>query len=78
MTAYELFKALRTEKSFWSKQTDKMVWLACRYYSGADSREDLERLGQPMPVMADKWTGGDRTIPPALTYGQVVEIIRSR
>jgi hypothetical protein len=72
MSAFETFRALRTEKSFWVKQTDRMVWLAARYYAGVDSLDDLERLAQPMPV------SGNFCIDPVLTYGQVRTIVSLR
>ena len=72
MKLREMIESLRSEQSFWAKQSDYMVWCAARYYIGIDDIATLEQQAQPVPVTSDF------TLDPPLAYGQVREIIRLR
>ena len=56
----------------WPEQPRHVRVLATRYYLGAESRADLERLTKPMPC------NRDFCLPPVLTRAQVDNIVSSR
>jgi hypothetical protein len=71
MTVRAMVAELRKEP-FWAGCSDRMVWLACRYYAGIDSLDDLRRCARRVPI------SGDFTLAPTLTVEQVETIIRLR
>jgi hypothetical protein len=69
MSAYAIYRELSKVGS-WSEESDKVRWLAARYYSGADSLETLETFS--LDYVEGQW------VRPLLTLEQVNTIIQLR
>ena len=71
MRAYAIYTELSKER-FWTTRSGRARWLAARYYSGADTLDDLQRQGRDIPISRNF------SLAPMLSAEEVAEIIRLR
>ena len=70
-SAYSIYKTLSGE-SFWTGCTDRMRWIAARYYAGVETIDDLRARTQIRPIMREV------IFVPELTIGEAETIVRMR
>lgn len=66
MTAYQIYCELK-KVGGWANESRKVLWLAARYYSGADSYETLKSHAERLPT-------GNGMMPALLPPGKVAMI----
>jgi hypothetical protein len=71
MKASEIYRAL-SQELHWAAKTDRVRWLASRYYAGVDTLIQLRDSAKPRPVSRDF------ILCPELSEEAVQEIIRLR
>jgi len=71
MTAYSIYKTL-SDEPYWSACTDRMRWIAARYYAGIETINDLRARTQNRPVSLFC------ILEPELTIGEAETIVRMR